>query len=156
MNPHSRNTKPLRLSGTTAAIVVSLLVLLQEPSRAQLPAAPNGSPDIIKKSIQLPPVLERFIEAVNKGDAASFLTFFPADGIVNDWGRSFKGHDAIRRWSDGEFIGKHVTLQVTRVDRTANSFAVMTDVGGSGFNGPSKFTFIIDGDKVREMRITAN
>ena len=34
--------------------------------------------------------------------------------------------------------------------------AVRADVGGKGFNGPSRFTFALDGDKVRKMRITAD
>jgi hypothetical protein len=34
--------------------------------------------------------------------------------------------------------------------------AVRADVGGKGFNRPSRFTFVLDGDKVREMRITAD
>jgi hypothetical protein len=103
---------------------------------------------------QLPEVIERFIAAVNKGDVAAFLGFFPADGVVNDWGRTFTGHAAIRGWSDEEFIGKQVSLQVTSLERKHNVVGVMADVGGNGFNGPSHFTFVLDGDKVREMRIT--
>jgi ketosteroid isomerase-like protein len=105
---------------------------------------------------RLPAVLERFIAAVNKGDVDAFLAFFPADGVVNDWGRRFTGHAAIRGWSDEEFIGKQVSLKVTGVEQKGNTVGVMTDVGGQGFNGPSRFTFVLDGDKVREMRITAD
>jgi len=37
-----------------------------------------------------------------------------------------------------------------------NTVRVRADVGGKGFNGPSRFTFALDGDKVRKMRITAD
>ena len=105
---------------------------------------------------QLPAVIERFIAAVNKADVEAFLAFFPTDGVVDDWGRKFTGHAAIRGWSDKEFIGSQVSLKVTGFEQKGHSVGVMTDVGGNGFNGPSRFTFVLDGDKVREMRITAD
>jgi len=106
------------------------------------------------KNAELPVTIERFIAAANKGDVAGFLALFPADGVVDDWGRKFTGHAAIRGWSDEEFIGKQVSLKVTGFERKGDTVAVMADVGGNGFNGPSRFTFVLDGDKVREMRIT--
>jgi hypothetical protein len=108
------------------------------------------------KNLGLPAAIERFIAAANKGDVAAFLALFPADGVVDDWGRRFTGHPAIRRWSDAEFIGKQVSLKVTSFEQNSNTVGVMADVGGNGFNGPSRFTFVLDEDKVREMRITAN
>jgi hypothetical protein len=90
------------------------------------------------KNAQLPPVIERFIAAVNKGDVEAFLAFFPADGVVNDWGRKFTGHAAIRGWSDKEFIGSQVSLRVTSFEQKGNAVGVMTVVGGKGFNGPSR------------------
>jgi hypothetical protein len=108
------------------------------------------------KNARPPEAIERFIATVNKGDVAAFLAFFPADGVVDDWGRRFTGHAAIRGWSDEEFIGKQVSLKVTDIERDDHTVRVMADVGGNGFNGPSCFTFVLDGDKVHEMRITAS
>jgi ketosteroid isomerase-like protein len=104
----------------------------------------------------LPAAIERFIAAANKGDVAAFLALFAADGVVDDWGRRFTGHAAIRNWSDEEFIGKQVSLKVTGFERNGDTVGVMADVGGNGFNGPSRFTFVLDGDRLREMRITAS
>jgi hypothetical protein len=108
------------------------------------------------KSVGLPAAIERFIAAANKGDVAALLALFAADGVVDDWGRRFTGHAAIRSWSDEEFIGKQVNLKVTGFERSGNTVGVMADVGGNGFNGPSRFTFVLDGDRLREMRITAS
>ena len=44
-------------------------------------------------------------EAANAGAIEDFLHTFAADGAVDDWGREFRGHEAIRAWSDAEFIG---------------------------------------------------
>ena len=49
-----------------------------------------------------------------------------------------------------------LTMKVTRFEQKSNTVGVMADVGGKGFNAPSRFTFVLDGDKVREMRITAD
>src|SRR5438445_13861509 len=55
-------------------------------------------------SATLPPPIDRFVQAVNQGDSQTFLSFFPKDGVVIDSGWRFAGHDAVRRWSDREFI----------------------------------------------------
>jgi hypothetical protein len=46
---------------------------------------------------ELPDPINRFVEAVNRADTKSFLDFFPSDGVVEDSGRRFVGHNAIRR-----------------------------------------------------------
>jgi hypothetical protein len=98
------------------------------------------------------------LDAANAGDIDAFLALFPVDGLVDDWGRHFRGHDAIRGWSDREFIGKHVTLAVTDVathHAHPNEVTVLAQVGGDGFNGPSHFTFRVAGDHVESMTIRA-
>jgi hypothetical protein len=47
---------------------------------------------------ELPPLIDRFVAAVNRGNTEAFLACFPADGVVDDWGRRFTGHEAIRGW----------------------------------------------------------
>jgi hypothetical protein len=64
---------------------------------------------------QLPSPVERAIAAANHGDTDAFLATFTADGVVDDWGREFVGREAIRGWSDREFIGVQVALTVTTV-----------------------------------------
>jgi len=105
---------------------------------------------------RLPAVIDRLLVAVNRGDVDAFLAFFAADGAVDDWGRKFTGAAAIRGWSEREFIGKQVSLKVTGFAQKGDTVSVVTEVGGKGFNGPSRFTFVIDGDKVREMRIAGD
>jgi hypothetical protein len=105
----------------------------------------------------LTPEVRRLIDAANLGDVDAFIeTFAPYRGVVDDWGRRFHGPDAIRRWSDAEFIGKQVSVKVIHfylIDET--EVVVIALVGGNGFNGPSTFTFRVADGKVTEMRITA-
>src|SRR4051794_12397997 len=70
-------------------------------------------------------------------------------------GGGFRGADRIRAWSDAEFIGKRVTLDVRAVERRGGETVVTAQVGGNGFNGPSHFAFLVDGDLVSRMTIRA-
>ena len=95
------------------------------------------------------------LEAANANDTAAFLACFTPDGVVDDWGREFSGPDEIREWSNREFIGVHVSLDVTALEQEDGSTTVTATVGGEGFNGPSHFTFDVRGDRVTRMTIRA-
>ncbi|MFF0709506.1 MULTISPECIES: nuclear transport factor 2 family protein [Gordonia] len=101
----------------------------------------------------LPAPVAASIDATNAGDLQAFLDAFTPDGSVDDWGRVFTGPDAITGWSDNEFIGKNVTLDVTKVTTTDADTVVIATVGGDGFNGPSTFTYTVSGDKLSRMTI---
>ena len=106
----------------------------------------------------LPEPVARLIDAANANDIDAFLaSFVTGDGVVDDWGREFVGADAIRSWSDNEFIGKRVSLDVQDVARDGDGDAIVVtaEVGGDGFNGPSHFTFDVEGDRVARMTIRA-
>ncbi|MFU8947393.1 nuclear transport factor 2 family protein [Mycetocola zhadangensis] len=103
----------------------------------------------------LPEPVARLIAAANAGDTEAFLATFAADGSVNDWGRTFTGHDAIRAWSDSEFIGVGVTLEVTAEITTREHTTITATVGGQGFNGQSHFSFTVSDGLVADMAITA-
>lgn len=103
----------------------------------------------------VPDPVRAVLDAANHGDVAAFLDCFADGGVVDDWGREFAGRDAIRRWSDAEFIGKQVTLAVTAVETDGPRTVVSAEVGGNGFNGPSHFTFDVDGPTVTRMTIRA-
>jgi hypothetical protein len=102
-----------------------------------------------------PAPVANLIEAANANDTGAFLAMFVEGGVVDDWGREFAGTDAIRGWSDREFIGKHVTLKIDLIQHQGELTVVTAQVGGDGFNGPSHFSFLIDGDLVSRMTIRA-
>ncbi len=103
----------------------------------------------------LPEPVARLIAAANANDTDAFLAALTADGVVDDWGREFRGPEAVRAWSDAEFIGVRVTLDVTAVEQHDGAVTVTAQVGGGGFNGPSHFTFEVAGDRVARMTIRA-
>jgi hypothetical protein len=103
----------------------------------------------------VPAPVARLLEAANANDTEAFLATFVDGGVVDDWGREFAGATAIRGWSDREFIGKRVSLDVRAVERQGDATVITAEVGGDGFNGPSHFTFVVDGDRVARMTIRA-
>lgn len=107
-------------------------------------------------SPKLPDLIERFVKTVNGGDTTSFLDFFPKDGAVDDWGRRFVGHDAIRGWSDREFIGAKGHMTVTGAEEKGNTVSITADWKSNYFTGPSRFVFVLKGDKIQEMCITGD
>ena len=100
-----------------------------------------------------PEPVARLLHAANDNDIDAFLSIFAADGVVDDWGREFVGPAAIRAWSDHEFIGQHVSLEVRDIQTDGHATVVTADVGGHGFNGPSHFSFSLDGSRVSRMTI---
>jgi hypothetical protein len=103
----------------------------------------------------LPEPVARALAAANANDTNAFLACFTPEGVVDDWGREFRGHDEIRAWSDREFIGVRVSLEVNGVDQQDGATTVTAAVGGEGFDGPSHFTFVADHDRVTRMTIRA-
>lgn len=101
----------------------------------------------------LPLPVQASLDATNAGDPAAFLDTFTPDGAVDDWGRLFEGPARITEWSNNEYIGKNMTLEVSSVEIDGDHVIVIAQVGGDGFNGPSTFTYRLAGDKVSRMTI---
>ena len=104
-------------------------------------------------SNELPTTVRDFIDTVNRHDQEGFLDAFTGDASVDDWGRSFTGRDAIKAWSDGEFIGAEGTMTVTDTSVDGDTVTVIADWRSNHANGLSKFVFEVDGDKLRSMTI---
>jgi hypothetical protein len=104
---------------------------------------------------ELPAPVAAPIDAANADDFDAFIACFAPEGVVDDWGREFRGPDEIRGWSDREFIGVRVSLEITEVDRRDGSTVVTANVGGDGFKGPSHFEFQVEGGLVARMSIRA-
>ncbi|HLS93647.1 MAG TPA: nuclear transport factor 2 family protein [Microbacterium sp.] len=103
--------------------------------------------------LHIPEPVASFIATVNAHDDEGFLDAFTQDGSVDDWGRVFAGRDAIRAWSDREFIGSKGTLTPERVSTTGDRVTVVGDWRSNHANGMSEFTFEVAGDKIATMTI---
>lgn len=102
---------------------------------------------------EIPEPVASMIEAINGQDEQAFLDLFADDGYVDDWGRTFRGLEAIDGWSSGELIGAEGTLAVESVDVGPDAVEVVGDWRSKHANGRSRFTFAVAGDKVASMTI---
>ena len=109
----------------------------------------------LRRTAELPPPVAAAIDAANAGDIGAFLASFTSGGVVDDWGREFIGPEQIAAWSEKEFIGVQVALQVVDVKSSAGETIVTAEVGGNGFNGPSHFVFRVKRERVSRMAIRA-
>jgi hypothetical protein len=120
-----------------------------------MPAVSPAQTDKAGAGVTLPKTIERFVDAVNRGDTAAFLAFFPEDGVVDDWGRKFVGHSAIRSWSDKEFIGAKGRMTIATVRQDGAEISVAAGWKSNFYSGDSRFVFVLDGERIREMRISS-
>jgi len=103
---------------------------------------------------QLPEGVRRALEATNAGDGEAFVAAFTDDGVVDDWGRTFRGREQIARWDAGENTGVHAHFEVQGWHADGDTATLTLAVTGGGFTGTSTFTFETEGDRVRSLRIT--
>lgn len=133
-------------------MIVLLISALQVMACERKSVEVNNMTDAAQ--ITLPATIENFVKAVNDGDNERFLAFFDEkDGVINDWGRKFVGHKAIREWSDKEFIGAKGKMTPTKVEKKGEEYRVYADWKSNFYSGASLFIFTLDGAKIREMRI---
>lgn len=118
-----------------------------------IPGRPPSSAAPMTDTLDLPAPVRAALAAANANDVEAFLDCFCEDAVVGDWGWEFRGRDEIRAWSDREFIGRNVSLEVIAAEERNGKTVIAVEVGGEGFNGPSHLKFQIEGDKVTRMTV---
>ncbi|WP_256837676.1 Rv0909 family putative TA system antitoxin [Ornithinimicrobium faecis] len=121
------------------------------PPGAGTPAPPPPPPPPASAALTSP--VREFVDAVNAHDETAFLDSFGDTGVVDDWGREFVGREAIKEWSDKEFIGANGTMDVQQVTDTGGQVRVVADWRSSHANGLSEFTFDTAGHTINRMTI---
>lgn len=112
--------------------------------------------DPTTRPLPLPALVKLFLSAVNRGDTQAMLAFFdPERGIVIDNGKTFVGHAAISPWNAEWFIGAGGQVTVKSVSTNANEVTVLADWKSAAYTGPSKFVFVLEGDRIVELRLGA-
>lgn len=135
---------------------------LRHPEHHQLlQAYPTGAGscslhllDPTAEPLGLPPLVERFLQTVNRGDRAAMLGFFDADsGAVIDNGRKFVGHAAIGPWSDREFLGAQGRVSPRAATVSGSTVTVTGHWQSTAYSGPTKMVFELVGERIAELRL---
>ena len=101
----------------------------------------------------LPNEVARLLAATNAEDREGFLDAFTDDGVVDDWGRRFVGHERIAEWDAGENIGVHARIEATSVRRSGDTVEFGVQVTGDGYNGGGTFTATLRDGRIAELVI---
>jgi hypothetical protein len=108
---------------------------------------------IVPTSVPTPPAVQRLVEATNSADSAAFVGSFTDDGVVDDWGREFVGHEAISGWNERENIGVQSHFTFHQVTKDNGTYTARVTVQGNGYNGGGTFTFELRDDRVSRFVI---
>ena len=92
---------------------------------------------------RIPPAIQQFVDATNRGDSEAFVAAFTEDAYLNDWGREFHGRDGVASWNESDNIGRNARFDVEGivVGRKTDQYLLSVAVSGDGYNGPGMFTF---------------
>lgn len=107
---------------------------------------------------QLPKSVEAHFQATNTDDPVTFLSIFSEDAIVMDAGKEYRGKAAIKAWSDHDYFGDHLRLEITNAVQDAVEIVVTAKSDGdydkTGLPDPLylDFHFTVEGDKITRLR----
>lgn len=102
-----------------------------------------------------PSAIRAFIDATNAGDTDAFVAAFSTDATLDDWGRSYRGHPAIRQWDGTDNIGVHSRFELLSVDARdePDTYVAVIRVRGEGYNGTGPMVFRLRGNLIRRLEI---
>jgi len=104
----------------------------------------------------LNPLVKAYVSAMNCHDATALTECFTLDAIVQDEGKSHKGHEAIEAWAKGAFEAYRPQLDVEHVGLSDHHTVISGLLSGSFEGSPVElhhFLEIQDG-KIHFLKIT--
>mgnify|MGYP001168857037 CR=1 FL=1 len=102
--------------------------------------------------MKTPPLVTRFIDAVNRGDASAILEFFDPDtGVVVDAGRRFVGREEISHWNEQAFVGANGRLTPRKVQTDGQKVTIVGWWESNFYTGPTRFIFTLDGERIANL-----
>lgn len=106
-------------------------------------------------SSSVPAPIAAFIDATNAGDSAAFLSAFTEDAVLSDWGRVYRGREAIADWDRTDNIGKrsHFELVDVAPGAGAGTYVVTLTVSGDGYNGTGPMTITVADERISRLTI---
>src|ERR1700760_1061667 len=116
----------------------------------------------MSKQIQLPAIIETFINAMNKHDDEAFINVFAEDALVNDVARNFWGKQQIKNWADEEIITPKITFKPDEVIEHYGDFFITALIDGNydKTKVPDPlyldYFFTVKGDKIVKMIVVKN
>lgn len=106
--------------------------------------------------VDVPTPVQAFVEAINAADTEAFVNVFTADGMVNDWGTKYTGHEGVRRWAGSDAIGALAKMTLLTARTEGDTTTVRFDWRSRVFNGESTGIFVVHDGYLRSFTIPPN
>ncbi|QSY98398.1 nuclear transport factor 2 family protein (plasmid) [Rhizobium bangladeshense] len=108
-------------------------------------------------TIKLPEAIEAYFDADRDGSPDAVAAAFTENGSVKDKGKSHTGRDAIRKWMADESQQYSYTVEPFHIALEHGKTLVTAHAVGTFPGSPIdlRFLFVLAGDKVAELEITA-
>lgn len=100
-----------------------------------------------------PEQVTAFVDAINDANMDAFVALFTPDGIVNDWGTEYIGHDRVRRWAHTDAIGAGARMRILSAVTEGSTTTIRFEWRSRVFNGESTGVFLIENDLIRGFTI---
>jgi ketosteroid isomerase-like protein len=103
----------------------------------------------------VPTAIQAFVDATNRADSDAFVAAFTPDAHLDDWGRTFSGHDGVRSWDSTDNIGvqSHFDLLDVSTVQEGEEYVANLRVSGNGYNGTGPMTFRLRDGLIADLRI---
>jgi len=105
--------------------------------------------------IELPSIIEAFVQGKNHHDSEAVVACFTNDAVVHDEEQEFRGTTAIKKWLDASIAKYKVTLTAKNIADIEGEMVLTANVSGN-FEGspvPLDFHFTIREDKIDKLSI---
>ncbi len=111
---------------------------------------------------RIPPLVDDYIRATNRGDLVSLVSTFANDALVNDQLRDYWGKREIESWAARDIIGEQLTMHVVDCMHHYDHVIVTAHIDGTfdkrGLPDPlaMAFYFAAHDDKIVQLIILRN
>ena len=108
----------------------------------------------MKTTLELTPLLTRFVDSMNTQDTATFVPCFAPDAVVEDEGHTYRGTAEIKAWIENAFAKYRPILDVTAATINDGSAVITGTVSGSFDGSPIvlNYHFTLAGDRISALR----
>lgn len=105
-------------------------------------------------AVDMPTPIQNYFDA-DKDEGRSIVPCFTEDAVVQDEGKTYKGHEAIRRWKE-ESAAKYTYTSEPFAIKTEGDRTVVSNHLTGNFPGSPvdlRFAFLLRGDHIAALEI---
>ena len=106
-------------------------------------------------ALKLPKSIAEYLAAVEEKNSNRLAGCFAEDAVVHDEGGTYRGHDAIKTWSEDTESKYSYTMDALDASVTGDTVHLRAKVTGSFPGSPVEldYLFILANDKITSLKI---